>query len=79
VAPSVFIKRFDHATPSLTLGVVDLAEIQHLAPHHLAGCAALALDNIPVAMFFAVIEASVESQEHDANQLTPNRNGEEDT
>jgi hypothetical protein len=27
-------------------------------------CAALALDNIPVSMFFAVFEASVESQEH---------------
>ena len=60
-------------TPSLVLAVVDLAQIQHLPLHHLAAGTALALDNIPIAMFFAVFEASVESQEHDANQLTPNQ------
>jgi hypothetical protein len=37
---------------------------------HLAASAALVLDDIPVAMLFAVFETSVESQEH-ANQPTP--------
>ena len=46
------------------LAVVDLAEVQHLALHHSAASTALALDNIPRAMFFAVFEASVELQEH---------------
>ena len=67
-----FIKGFDLAAPSLMLAVVDLAEIQHLALHHFAARTALVLDNIPIAMLLAVLEASVESQEH-ANQLTPNK------
>jgi hypothetical protein len=64
VALSRFIKCFDDPTPSFVLTVIDFAEIQHLALHHLAGRAALVLDNIPVSMFFAVFEASVGSQEH---------------
>ena len=69
VAERPFIKDFDRTTPIPLLAVVDLAELQHLALHHSAASTALALDNIPIAMFFAVFEASVESQEH-ANQLT---------
>jgi hypothetical protein len=72
VAASAFIKGFDLPAPSLMLAVVDLAQIEHLPLHHFATSAALALDNIPIAMFFAVFEASVEAQEH-ANQLTQNR------
>src|SRR2546421_1613657 len=70
VALGSFIKGFDQMAPSLTLTVIDLAQIQHLPLNHLATSAALALDNIPVAMFFAVLEASIESQEH-ATQPTP--------
>jgi hypothetical protein len=55
------------------LAIVDLAQVQHLPLDHPAARATLALDNIPIAMFFAVFEASVESQEHDANQPTPNQ------
>src|SRR5712691_3793280 len=79
MATRPFIKRFDHTAPSLVLTVVDLAQVQHLPLHHLAASAALTLDNIPVAMFFAVLEASIESQEHDANQPTPNKKDEKDT
>ena len=75
VAARPFIKGLDHTAPSLLLAVVDLAEIQHLALHHSAASTALALDNIPIAMFFAVFEAPVESQEH-ANQLTQNKTNE---
>ena len=52
------------------LAVVGLAEIQHLALHHLAAGTSLVLDNVPVSVLFAVFEASVESQEH-ANQINP--------
>src|SRR5712664_3813141 len=68
---ATFIKGVDQAVPSLKLTIIDLAEIQHLPLHHLASGATLALDDIPVAMLFAVFEASVGSQEHDANQPTP--------
>src|SRR6266849_8521845 len=71
VPPAAFIKGFDQAVPSLELTIIDLAEIQHLPLHHLASGAAFVLDDIPVAMLFAVFEASVGSQEHDANQPTP--------
>src|SRR6202007_2505958 len=79
VAPGVFVKGLDEATPGLTLGVVDLAEIQHLALYYFAGGAALALDNIPVAMLFAIFESSVEAQEHDANKLTSIGSDQKDT
>jgi hypothetical protein len=67
---AAFIKGLDLLAPGLALTVIDLAEIQHLTLHHLAIGAALVLDDIPIAMLFAVFEASVESQKH-TNQLTP--------
>jgi enterochelin esterase-like enzyme len=51
------------------VAVIDLAEIQHLPLDHLATGAALVLDDIPIAMLFAVFEASVVSQEHDADDV----------
>jgi len=69
VPPAAFIKSLDQLAPRLALAVIDLAEIKHLPLHHLAAGTTLILDDIPVAMLFAVFEASVESQEH-ANQLT---------
>ena len=71
VPPAAFIKGFDLAVPGIELAVIDLAEIQHLPLDYLATGAALVLDDVPVTMLFAVFEASVESQEHDANQPTP--------
>jgi hypothetical protein len=70
VPPAAFVEGFDQLASSLALAVIDLTEIQHLPLNHLAASAALVLDDIPVAMLFAVFEASVESQEH-ANQPTP--------
>jgi hypothetical protein len=69
--PAAFIKGFDQLAPGFALAIIDLAEIKHLTLDNLAASAALALDDIPVAMLFAVFEASVEAQEHDANQPTP--------
>src|SRR5208283_6179417 len=51
-------------TPGFLLAVVDLAEIEHLALHHLAAGAALALDNAPVPMLLAVLETPIRSQIH---------------
>jgi hypothetical protein len=76
MAACPFIEGFDLTTPRLVLAVADLAQVQHLPLYHPAAGATLALDNIPIAMLFAVFEASVESQEHDANQLTPNQTNE---
>jgi hypothetical protein len=68
---TAFIKGFDQLAPGIALAVIDLAEIQHLPLDHLATGATPVLDDIPVSMLFAVFEASVESQEHDANHPTP--------
>src|SRR5215467_6222900 len=67
VPTAAFIKGFDQVAPRLELAVIDLAEIQHLPLDHLATGAALVLDDIPIAMLFAVFEASIVSQEHDAD------------
>jgi hypothetical protein len=72
VVASILIKGVDLPTPGFMLAIVDLAEIQHLALHDLAVGTPLVLDNVPIAMLFAVFEASVEPQEH-ANQLNPNK------
>jgi hypothetical protein len=70
VPPAAFIEGIDQLAPSLALAVIDLAEIEHLPLDHLATGTALVLDDTPVAMLFAVFEASGESQEHDAKQPT---------
>jgi hypothetical protein len=61
VVASVFVKGFDLPIPSFMLAIVDLAEIQHLALHHLTAATSLVLDNIPIAMLFPVFEASIEN------------------
>jgi len=65
----IFIERLDHPAPPLALAVVDLAQIQHLALHDPAIGAAFGLDDVPVAVLLAVLEASVASQIHDAATL----------
>ena len=75
MAMGLLIEGFNVTTPGFVLAVVDLAEIQHLALHHLAAGTALVLDNIPITMLFAVFEAPVESQEH-ANQFSANKTSE---
>jgi hypothetical protein len=46
------------------LAIVDLAKIQHIALYHFPAGTPLALDNIPIAVLFAVLEPSVTSQIH---------------
>jgi hypothetical protein len=43
------------------LAIVDLAKMQHGTLHNLAAGTALALDDAPIAMLFAVLEPSRES------------------
>ena len=57
MAERPFIEDFDRTTPIPLLAVVDFAEVRHLALRHSAASTALALDNIPIAIFFAVFEA----------------------
>ena len=63
------VKGLDHPAPGFLLAVVDFAEIEHLALHHLAAGAAPALDNAPVAVLLAVLEASIRAQIHDGPNL----------
>src|SRR5258707_7920841 len=63
----------------MTGPLINLPEIHRLPLDHLATGATLVLDNIPISMLFAVFEASVGSQEHDANQPTPTSINEKDT
>jgi hypothetical protein len=58
------VEGLDHPAPTFLLVVVDFAEIEHLALHHFAAAAALALDNAPVAVLLAVLKASIRAQIH---------------
>jgi hypothetical protein len=58
---AVFIEGLDDPTPGVALAIVDLAKIQHGTLHNLAAGTALALDDAPIAMLFAVLEPSRES------------------
>jgi hypothetical protein len=67
------IEGFDDLAPRLALAVVDLAQIQNLPLHHLAPGAALALDNVPIAVLFAVLQPSFASQIHAGRPRRANR------
>ena len=69
----LLVESFDHPAPRLLLAVVDLAKIKHLALHHLAAGAALALDNAPVAVLLAVLETAIRSQIHGDPSATAKR------
>ena len=55
-----FIESLDYPAPRLALAIVDLAQIQHRPLHHATASTALALDNAPIAMLFAVLQPSRE-------------------
>ena len=67
---AVFVEGLDDPTPGVALAVVDLTKIQHGTLHHLAAGAALALDDAPIAMLFAVLEPSRELQVHEQRFYT---------
>jgi hypothetical protein len=49
-----------------SLAVIDLAKIEHMLLRDAAAGDAVILDDAPVAMFFAVLDALGHSQEHAA-------------
>ena len=67
------VEGLDQPTPGFLLTAVDFAEIEHLSLHHLAAGAALALDNAPVPVLLAVLEASIRAQIHDEINLRQTR------
>jgi hypothetical protein len=51
------LKHFDGLAPDLTLGIVDLAEVEHLSLHDSSAAHPTVLHDVPVAVFFAVFPA----------------------
>ena len=61
---ALLVKGLDDPRPSRMLAVVDLAQIQHRALDPPAASTALAFDNAPVTVLFAVFPSPGESQVH---------------
>jgi hypothetical protein len=77
VALRILVKRFDGSAPIVTLAVADLTQIQHLSLHHLATGTTPVLDDVPVAVLLAVLEASIRSQKHGPTKLRRSRQAQE--
>jgi len=60
-----FVEAFNDTAPRLALSVVDFPQIEHVALHHPAAPAPLALHYTPVAVVFAVFAPPIALQEHD--------------
>ena len=69
VALRILVKRFDRTAPIVMLAVADLTQIQQLPLHHLAIGTAPILDDVPIAVLLAVLEASIRSQKHGPTKL----------
>src|SRR6516225_9090123 len=63
-ALAALVKGVDDPTPCFSLTVVDLTQVKHLPLYDLAAGAALALYNVPIAMLFAILQASIALQVH---------------
>src|SRR6516165_3555101 len=63
-ALDALVKGVDDPTPCFSLTVVDLTQVKHLPLYDLAAGAALALYNVPIAMLFAILQASIALQVH---------------
>jgi hypothetical protein len=59
-----FIEDLDGLLPREALGVVDLAQVEHVALRHAAAGPSLALDDGPRAMLLAVFAPGAALQEH---------------
>jgi hypothetical protein len=58
------LEDLDRATPSGSLAVVDLSEIQHLTLHDTALSATPVLDDAPITVRFPILETLVGAQKH---------------
>ena len=60
----LFVKSLDELALGRSLERADLAQIQHVAPHHAAALDAPVLDDAPVEMRLSVLPSFGLSQEH---------------
>src|SRR5690349_4164935 len=74
----ILVNGLNHSTPCLTLVIVDLAQIEYWSLHHFTASTALALHYAPIAVLFAIFDASCESQVH-ADGFYGNRVGQKDS
>jgi hypothetical protein len=60
----------DRPPPRQFLGVVDLAQVQHMPLHHAPTGDPRVLDNAPIAVLLAILPADFAAQDHDGRQLS---------
>jgi hypothetical protein len=68
-----FVQHLDGAPPRQLLRVVDLAQMQHMLLDDASACDAFVLDDAPVAMPLAVLDANLVAQEHSGTALFTDR------
>src|SRR5262249_20723772 len=60
----ILIENFNRSTPAFALTVVNLSKIEHLALNDLTTPTTAILDDVPIAMLFAVFDPRVVPQKH---------------
>src|SRR4051794_14196991 len=70
-AVAALLERLDRAAPGGLLGVVDLAEVEHVSLHRAPAKDPAVLDNGPVAVLLAVLAAQLVAQEHGGSVSKP--------
>ena len=68
---AALVKRFDRLAPRGSLGVVDLAKIQHMPLHRPTAGHPAVLHDAPVAVLLAVLPANLVAQKHDRRLPKP--------
>ena len=58
------LENFNCLTPCLLLTVIDLSKIEYLALNNTATGRSLVLNDIPVAVFLAILKPACASQKH---------------
>ena len=65
-------------TPGFALGIIDLAEVEHLALRHAPVVETFVFDHTPAGVFLAIFFADLRTQKHnDRREYTPGGRGEE--
>jgi hypothetical protein len=64
------LQNLDRPPPGQFLRIVDLAQIEHVPPHHAPAGDTRVLDNAPIPMLFAILPADFAAQEYDGRQLS---------
>src|ERR1700722_7243820 len=72
-AADVWVEHFDGLAPSLGLGGIDLAEIEHVTLDHATAIEALVLGDAPIEMRLAVLSPFGSSQKHSGKDFATSR------